>query len=309
MIDRLGDLFGGGELWVGVVTSAAASAVYLIGARRDVPVVGWGAALAAALVVGMAVVAGLPLLLVAGIAALAAAGRAPTHRGRAVAGLPGAALVAASIRHDAAAWIPWFVAVAVVVVGWALADASRRRHRPGTTGVLLALSAAGVYLTTPDTELARVVLGATVPLALAGLRARTALLAPPGALVIAGLLLWSMATEARGRPPSLLAATGCFGLLLAEPLARAALRRWGREAALPAGRGSRIVATVGHALVVGLVARGPGLWSDPASVAAAVGGMVAALTFFVAVVQLAAGVSEAGGRSPGAAPGRRRRPS
>ncbi len=118
------------------------------------------------------IVTNLPGLLIAGTIALAATSRMRGARPHLVAAVPGAALVAASVGHEPGAWYPWAVGAAVVVVGPALADTSSRYGRSGVLGVLLAVTAGGAYLTTPDTELARLVLGILAPMSVAGLLAR-----------------------------------------------------------------------------------------------------------------------------------------
>ena len=175
------------------------------------------------------IVTNLPGLLIAGTIALAATSRMRGARPHLVAAVPGAALVAASVGHEPGAWYPWAVGAAVVVVGPALADTSSRYGRSGVLGVLLAVTAGAAYLTTPDTELARLVLGILAPMSVAGLLARRAAVPRAVAPVLAGLLVWSVATDAQARPASLLAAVACFGFVVAEPAGRAVMRSIARE--------------------------------------------------------------------------------
>lgn len=133
--------------------------------------------------------------------------------------VPGAALF---YRADipGVAWAPHVVFLAVVILGPAVADFTRR-HRDLAVGPGLALcSIAGVYVTVPDTEQARLLLGVGILLALTGWPLRLASLGPVGAPAFVALLAWTAATGGRARVSSVLAGIACLGVLALEPVAR-----------------------------------------------------------------------------------------
>jgi hypothetical protein len=153
----------------------------------------------------------------------------------------GAAGIAATGATPVAPALSWpGMAVAAVLAGAVLAGFDRRWRGRGLAPPLLAISAAGVYACVPDVEGALVVLGVTLPMTLLGwpwppglprrtdgaghVDAATAAQPPSlgvgGALAVAGLLVWSVATGGAGRPGSVVGGLACLGLLAAEPLAR-----------------------------------------------------------------------------------------
>jgi len=133
--------------------------------------------------------------------------------------VPGAALV---YRADipGVAWAPHAVFLAVVVLAPAVADFTRR-HRDLAVGPALALcSIGGVYVTVPDTEQARLLLGVGIPLAFSGWPLRLASLGPVGAPALVLVFAWTAATGGRGRASSVLAGIACLGVLALEPWVR-----------------------------------------------------------------------------------------
>jgi hypothetical protein len=113
-----------------------------------------------------------------------------------------------------------------VVLGGALAVDFDRRDSHVCLGSVLALGAAGgVFLCIPDTDQSLVVLGAILPVALTGWPLRLAHLGKIGTPVWIGLYAWTVATGGIGRLAPTLAATGCLGLLVLEPLAHSLFSR------------------------------------------------------------------------------------
>lgn len=143
----------------------------------------------------------------------------------------GAAAIAAGEVPTALALRPPWIALLAGVAGLLLADFDRRWRRQGLAVPLLAVSAAGIYLTVPDVEAAVVVLGAALPLLLLGWPVPfwrghpPPSLGLPGALATAGLLVWTVASGGAGRPGSVVGGLGCLGVLAVEPLARLVDRR------------------------------------------------------------------------------------
>lgn len=172
---------------------------------------------------------GLGLLVVGG--EVAARARWPITVGLGAA-LPGAWLVAHSVTFPGPGWSRWLV-LGVTVVGAALAaDLDRRVALLGLGPVLLALSAGGIYSTVPDTELARAMVGAALPLALVGWPLRAARLGAGGAGAAIALMMWVAAIDGYGRPGSIVGAAGALGLLVTEPIGR----RFGRRAVVGLAR-------------------------------------------------------------------------
>jgi hypothetical protein len=113
-------------------------------------------------------------------------------------------------------WIKAGLVAATPAVAWALTSFDRRHD--SLTVPLLVLTAAGIYVTTPDTEQSQVLLAAAVGVGAVSwlLAARLGSMATPA---LAGLILWTVAVDGRGRHAALVAAVGCLGLLVCEPLA------------------------------------------------------------------------------------------
>jgi hypothetical protein len=186
----------------------------------------------------------------------------------------GAAAVAATGGPPAPPALPWpAMAVAAALAGALLADFDRRW--PGLAPPLLAVSAAGVYACVPDVEAALVVLGVALPMTLLGwpwppgrprrpggagdagsaTAARPPSLSLPGALAVAGLLVWTVATGGAGRPGSVVGGLACLGLPAVEPLAR--LLGPGRRGPLDRldGRWRPWSALAAHLLLVAVASR------------------------------------------------------
>jgi hypothetical protein len=209
----------------------------------------------------------------------------PTHAaarlGAALVAIPGTFLVAgAAEAQNAVTWVPWFVLVVVVVGGALAADCDEANARVGLVPVMLAMTAAGMWTTVPDTEQVLVVIGVLGPMALLGWPVPRA---AHGAAIygVIGLLAWVAAVGGRGRPGSVVGGVACLGLLLAEPVARRAL---GRRAGPPPGPWTwRYLATLFvHGSVVLVAARVAGLRVGGAealvwSTIALAGGVVASM--------------------------------
>jgi hypothetical protein len=227
---------------------------------------------------------GLLLGLAAALACAAAWAWRRRHRPGAATPVAGLALAAAGAIGLAATSggpttlaLPWpAIAVAAGAAGALLADFDRRWQRHGLALPLLAVSAAGIYLTVPDVEAAVVVLGVVLPMSLLGWpgplarsrhggarrqRAADAPAQPPpslgaaGALATAGLLVWTVTTGGVGRSSSVVGGLGCLGLLAVEPVARLLdPRRRGPLASL-APRQVPWSAFAAHLVLVGVAAR------------------------------------------------------
>ena len=96
----------------------------------------------------------------------------------------------------------------------------------GLTPVLYAITAFGVFAAVPDTEEAAALLGASVPAALCGWPLGRARLGLAGAAGATALMVWVSAVGGRGRPPSIVGAIACLGLLATLPAGRWLADRW-----------------------------------------------------------------------------------
>lgn len=134
--------------------------------------------------------------------------------------VPGGVLLALSFPDRTPLWAAVAAAVAVVA-GSALGAELDHYHRRRSLGpVLLLVTVVGIYLTVPDTEGARALVGAAIPLLLVVLPRPAATLGAAGLGTSLGILAWITVVEGAPRPGSIVGGLGCFGLFLVEPLAR-----------------------------------------------------------------------------------------
>jgi hypothetical protein len=289
----VGDVLGARELWVGAAMGAAG--LVLIVASRAVS---WGTALAGASVAGLVVLGELPAGLAMGLLGLTGGGWAARGRGapvRAVAAVSGAALVALALPDSVPTWLRWSALATVVMAAVTLADFGSRHRASPIAGLLLPVTAGAVCLTTPDTELALVVFGVAAVLAIVTVLGRPTSWTPPSAFATAGLLVWVMASEARGRPASFVPAVVCLGMLVAEPAGHVFARLATRRAGIIRSPLAVAAGLVVHSLFAVTVARGPGRRSDPQEAAGVALALLAA-----AIVVAAAACILAPSREPSA---------
>lgn len=143
-----------------------------------------------------------------------------------------------------------FVAAALATFGgW-----EEGRTWPRASGLLVAVSALGVYATVPDTEHALALLGAAAVVAVAAWIAPVCRLGPwgtaAGALAVVGIAL----VDNAGRDSALLRGAACAGVFLLAPVARRLRTSMGRAARAPRGWLDTATVVVLHTAVVGLCA-------------------------------------------------------
>jgi hypothetical protein len=138
----------------------------------------------------------------------------------AVAITPGAVYLAAVAPLAGSTTSRTVLAVAVIVIGVGMRDFDAMRGPNGVPWVLFLISAAGVYLAVPDTELARVMLGVALPFVLLSVPKPLFPLGPAGSPALAGVFAWVVVVGGRGRPGSVVGGLATIGVLLAEPLGR-----------------------------------------------------------------------------------------
>ena len=187
--------------------------------------------------------AGIGLLVLAG--ALAARTRHRAVAGMALA-LPGGVLLAGAVPGEHPAWALVLVVAGPALAGAATADVDGRLAGSGTTALLFLVSLGGAYATLPDTELARITLGAALPATVLAWPVSLARLGNGGSYGAVGLFLWVAVVEGAGRPGSTVGAAACLGVLLVEPLGRLLARHRPGHAWV-----ARVVPGAGVAILVG----------------------------------------------------------
>jgi hypothetical protein len=172
----------------------------------------------------------LPAQLLWGLLAVAAANELASHTPNpkiigCVLVLPGAYLVATATDFAGPGWTVPLVIATITVGGPMAGDLDRRAARLGLGPVMWLVTVFGVYVTVPDTELIRPLVGVAIPLALLGWPLRVARLGAGGAAAGIALLMWIGAIEGYGRPGSIVGAAAALGLFLVEPVGRTLFRR------------------------------------------------------------------------------------
>jgi hypothetical protein len=172
-----------------------------------------------------------------------------------------------------AIWARALVSGAIAAGSMLVADFDDTWHVETVGLTLFAVSALGVYVTVPDTELVGAVLGASLPLLLLGWPVRVASLGRVGGAAATALLLWAGAAGGGGRPASIVAVVVCLGLLVGAPIGAMLLpRAAGTLRRVPPAR-LLLALVASHAVIVVTAARVAGQWTDPL-VATALGAFV-----------------------------------
>lgn len=277
------------------------SAIAEAAASRDLHVGLAFGALATGAVVGVTRLRRVPVAVVTGALAAAAAWTTASVGWTvvALAGLAGAAAVPTPRRTPAVALLTAgivglagsapsptagaFLAAAVVVAAPAFGGVVRAQGRP-LTAALLAVSIAGIWAAVPDTEEILLVGGVlAVPLLATMVGGLDRLDAPwslPASAAVVGPVVWAAVHGGRGRPGSMVGGVACLGVLLVEPVARRLARGPGPTRAPAAVAGVLLVVQVAVVLVTARVAAAQADVGPAALVA------TAALTAGTAVVSL-----------------------
>jgi hypothetical protein len=234
MLDPLSDLLSLHGFRTGVLAGAAAAVVTLVAAlvaRRLLP---WaGLAFAAATVAAVAdrysalndivvdVTVGAAVLVAAVVLTGWLVPSGPWGAlVRTAAAIPGALLVADAAATDRPSWAFPTVVAATLLGGGLVAVCDRAYRATGATPVMLAITAFGVYVTTPDTDHAAIMFGAAVPIALLGWPRPLASLGAAGSYVAAAVLAWIVVLDGAGRDGAVVGALACLGALVLEPVTR-----------------------------------------------------------------------------------------
>ncbi|HEX9865131.1 MAG TPA: hypothetical protein VGC03_09215 [Acidimicrobiia bacterium] len=116
-------------------------------------------------------------------------------------------------------WLPFVAPIAVVIAGMALATWSRALPH-NLLGPMMAITAFGIWVTVPETEHARVLLGVAIPLVVATLSPVGARLSTAGAFALGGILVWVVAVGGDARPASIVGGWASLGMMAIFPFTR-----------------------------------------------------------------------------------------
>lgn len=268
-ISTVADLLTRPEFQIGLVGGTILLALMTVLPIRDGRP-GWGLAVTLATVVGVHVAIGERLGLVVAVFLMASGGwvldrhqaRLDPAKGSAglralgwtLIGLGSVLIVERSALPDTL-WIRYWTPFAAVLGGVGLTHmelSSLRRY----VGPLFLITATGIWLTVPDTREARILLGASIPLALATLPAMEGRITRAGAFALGGVVSWMATTGGAGRHASIVGAWTCMGIMLILPVA---LKLRSRP---PAPRGASLF--IAHAVLVLIASRIVGLWEEAA---------------------------------------------
>jgi hypothetical protein len=211
-------LFGDDGFQLALVYSAGLAVIALVLAHSVRVRVGFATVAVVATLLAFHEQYRLPDRLVIGVGLLAVAGACASFIRpaflRCFAAIPGAAFVALSLV-GVPRWVKGVVFVAIVVGAPLLAASDRRA--PRVAPPLFLVTVAGVYACVPDTEFARILVGAFLAAAFLAfdpdLRAVAA-----GASAAAGVIMWDAGQEGWARPGAVIGAVACMGALLLIPM-------------------------------------------------------------------------------------------
>ncbi|MEX1125918.1 MAG: hypothetical protein WD895_01565 [Acidimicrobiia bacterium] len=220
----------------------------------------WGLIMAAAAFVAVSVTQGRRLGLLGGLGVLALGGwlaRPPRGSARAPFGWALIAIGAEAMiwrgGFEETGWLLVIAPAAIAMIGATLAAWATRLPQEWL-GIMIAISAFGIWVTVPETEGARALLGASIPMALGTLRPVGAKLGYGGAFPLAGLLVWIVATGGEARPASIIGGWACIGALAILPHLRPPPSRFVES--------RRTLTVLLHAVLVLVASRIIGLWES-----------------------------------------------
>jgi hypothetical protein len=279
----LGDLITRPDFLYGLLAGAVGLGVLAAATRADSTTRWWGAVFTLAALVVINTVVGQSLGVSSGLFLLASGGwllgpEADT-RMRPLGWLlviAGAVLLGVRGGLFDIDWLPVVAPVAILIGGVALAAWSVTLPH-GLLGPMMAITAFGIWVTVPETEHARVLLGVALPLAAATLRPVRARLSTAGAFALAGIVVWVVAIGGDARPGSIVGGWASLGLMAILPLVRP------NATDLIARRPLLIVGI--HAVFVLIASRVIGLWES--AVVASVAVLVVSIVAFVIIAALA----------------------
>jgi hypothetical protein len=131
--------------------------------------------------------------------------------------LAGAGLVGWSGSLADPGWLAPLSALAIVL-GGAVVSIWPGQSPDRALGPMLAITAFGIWVTVPETELARALLGVAVALMFGTLAPIRARLARADAFALVGTLVWVVAAGGHDRPASVIGGWACLGLVAILPM-------------------------------------------------------------------------------------------
>lgn len=253
-LDTLADLLRRPQFHAGLLSGLAAwLVVYTLNPKRY----GWGLALSAATIIGVHVSVDQRLGTATGLALLAIGGALLSRMDRSDQDLLawliiGVGAIVTTVRGGlpGTMWIQFTAPILIVIFGFSMSGWGNLPQRR-LLGPLFAITAFGIWSTVPDTDTARVLLGAAIPLLFATLSSFGLRLSFAGAFPLAGVVVWVSATGGETRHASIVGAWACIGILMLLPLLRS-----------KAGQIRSGVILGSHALLVVVSARLFGLWEN-----------------------------------------------
>ncbi len=284
-LTTLVDLLTRREFVVGVVAGLAGLGVLaMIPARRKESAADWGLVLAVAALFAIHLTVARRLALAVGVAALAGGGWAIGRSERAWRTVGWGAVIAGALLVALRGGLPdrfslqAATAIAIVTCGACLRAWSLQLPHH-LVGPMMAVTTFGIWATVPETEMARALLGAAIPMALGTMAPVSGRLLSSGGFAIAGVVVWASATGGVARPASIIGGWACLGLLLILPFCRP-------DATGLLERNPWIVLGA-HTLVVFVASRVIGLWES--TIPALVASMALAVVAYLVLGQFLRG--------------------
>ncbi len=142
-----------------------------------------------------------------------------------VAGLcaPGGMILGVALDGVTTHWAAIAVAVGTPTLAALASDCDDFHRRRAFGPAFMVVTFAGIYATVPDTEGARALLGAALPLLVLVIPRPLMTLGASGTAALLGLAFTVAAIEGAPRPGSIVGALGCVGMLAGDPIGRRVL--------------------------------------------------------------------------------------
>ena len=250
VFESVGDLLAQDGFWWGVSLGLVAWTVLAMrGSSAAGANYGWALLFGVGAVATIALRFEVPILALAGFVVLAVSGLivdlgGPRIRAMAAAGvvaIGGAVLL--TLESGAPVWLQLLLAPTLLLTGWSV-HATSRSGAADYLGLLVALTAGGIWVTVPETDMVVVVVGFALAMASATFPPARARASATGALLLSGLLAGVTLLGGFLRPDSVVAGWLSIGLL---PVVPAVSRSWGDT-----GLGVLVVA---HFVVIAVLTR------------------------------------------------------
>ena len=264
-VATVSDLFTRAEFLVGLMAGGAVTAFFIgFGAQENRR--GWGLGVVVAATVTISFLFALREGLILGLAVLAVGGwllDRPRHSPDYPTGDPwrvlawgliavGSVIVTYAAGVEVSPVVAYASPLVVVGGGFLLGRWQDSPHR-ALLGPLFAITSFGIWVTVPETDLARILLGVSLALAPATLSwAHFRRISTAGGFAVVGLVVWVAAMGGEAREASIVGSWGALGMLALTPLL---------------GRRSQSLSSFAivalHTALVFLFTRVIGLWTDP----------------------------------------------